>query len=365
MSTPDRKTSSSRAIRSRAVLEQIESARSEAPPEASQVSDGGWRPPSDTATTDSTTTFPWTIEQREEMLNDHPVVRANYTVPTQMLRRVHEEARGRVWTRRTGVVFYAETRAGKTTCALSIMDYLREEFASVYVSLVSCKSSARPTPGHISGQILKASHHVLAKRPDPKKLVETLIEDVKTNVADLGGDQYVLILDEVNRASEYDLNELLEIHNDLHLVGVSMTTISFGQPEILTRITSLQATGSPQIIARFFRKPVAFQLCNREDVLFDVLRSLDEDTEWPEGSGWTYTYFFFPRSYNTGFRMANHAAQIWNALVNAAPTRNEGFTMETIALTVNGIYVGCRHLDMEGFVLSDKDIALAVNSSDV
>ena len=144
-----------------------------------------------------------------------------------------------------------------------------------------------------------------------------------------------------------------------------MTTISFGQPDILTRINSLQATNKPQIIARFFRKPIPFQSCNSEAILAEVIRCLDEDTDWPEGSGWTYTYFFFPRAYRAGFRLSKYAAQIWSALLNASPTRNGEFTMETIALTINGIYLGCWREDGDGFVLSAEHIAVALDAADL
>jgi hypothetical protein len=308
---------------------------------------------------------PWSIDQREEMLADHPVVRGHYTVPTPMLIHAHEEARDRVWSRRTGVVFYGETRAGKTTCALSIRDYLREEFDSIYITIASCRHSERPKPGLMPRLILEGSEHVLSSRADPEKLLENVVLDVRTNVANLGGDQYVLILDEVNLGSERDFIELLQIHNILFLKGIRMTTISFGQPDILNRITSLQATNQFQIIARFFRKPIPFQSCNSESTLAAVLRCLDEDTEWPVGSGWTYTYFFFPKAYETGFRLSKYAAQIWSALVNASPTRCGVFTMETIALTVNGLYLGNRFVDREGLVLTGENIALALESADI
>jgi len=236
--------------------------------------------------------FAWKIDQRIEMMDDHPVVTGQYTVPTPMLQRAHDEARDRVWTRRTGVVFYGETRAGKTTCALSIRDYLREEFETIYITMASCRASDRPKPGLMRRLILEGSNHVLSSRQDPEKLLDNVIIDVMTNVSNLGGNQYVLILDEVNLGNERDFTELLEIHNILFMKGIRMTTISFGQPDILNRINSLQATNQPQIIARFFRKPIPFQSCNSEATLAEVLRCLDEETEWPEGSGWTYTYFF-------------------------------------------------------------------------
>jgi len=308
---------------------------------------------------------PWSIDRREELLNKHPVVTGKYTVPTPMLRRAHEEARDRVWTRRTGVVFFGETRAGKTTCAMSIRDFLRDEFKDIYITMESCRASERPSPGLMCRLILEGSNHVLSSREKHDKLLDNVIIDVFTNVSNLGGDQYVLILDEVNLGNERDFIELLQIHNILFLKGIRMTTISFGQPDILNRINSLQATNQPQIIARFFRKPIPFQSCDSEVILADVLRCLAEDTEWPEGSGWTYTYFFFPRAFRGGFRLVKYAAQIWSALLNVSPTRKGEFTMETIAITINGLYLGNYMRDAHEFELSNDEIAAALDAADL
>jgi len=308
---------------------------------------------------------PWLIERRDEMLNDHPVVKGNYTVPTPMLIHAHEEARDRVWSRRTGVVFYGETRAGKTTCAASIRDYLKDEFDTIYIVMASGRRLLRPKEGHMSRLILEGSGHILANRADPDALLRNVNLDVMTNVANLGGDQFVLLLDEVNLCNECDLTELLEIHNMLWLKGIKMTTLSFGQPEIISLITSLRETRQNQIIARFFRKPIPFLCCNSEQALAAVLHCLDEDTEWPEGSGWTFTYFFFPKAFANGFRLEKYSASIWSALVNALPGQPTSFTMEAIALTINGLYLGTRDADRDGLVLTDQDISRALASADI
>ncbi|MGF6878023.1 ATP-binding protein [Paraburkholderia sp. MM5477-R1] len=307
----------------------------------------------------------WSIERRDECLADHPVVKRRYTIPTPMVVHAHEESRDRVWTRRTGIVFYGEPRVGKTTCARSVMYLLREEFESIYITMASCRRSKTPREGLMSRLILEGSDHILAARSKPDDLFQTVISDLLTNVSHLGGDQFVLILDEVNLCNELDLTELLQIHNKLEMKGVKMTTISFGQSTVLNLISSLRISEEFQIIARFFRKPVPFLCCNSEETLAAVLQSLDEQTEWPEGSGCSYTNFFFPKAFRAGFRLHQYANPIWNALVTASPSRTWGFTMESITLTVNGIYIGKRGFDSAGMVLSPEDIDNALSSADI
>lgn len=308
---------------------------------------------------------PLSIAMRKELLSQHPVVTGEYTVPTPMLIQAHEESRDRVWSRRTGVVFYGVTRTGKTTCAESVRDYLQEEFPSIFITMASGRRTLRPKEGHMARLILEGSGHVLSGRSDPALLLRNLILDIQTNVANLGGKQYVLMLDEVNLCNEFDLTSLLEIHNLLAMKGITMTTISFGQPEVLSLINSLRATEQEQIIARFFRKPIPFIGCANEETLKDFLDKLDGRTEWPEGSGWTYTYFFFPEAYEAGFRMSNFASAIWSGLAGAAKEQPFSFTMETISLMVKGIYVGAMGADRAGMVLSDETIKTALEATDI
>jgi hypothetical protein len=282
-----------------------------------------------------------------------------------MLIQAHEEARDRVWSRRTGVVFYGVTRTGKTTCAMRVRDYLQEEFPKIFITMASARRSLRPKEGKMAQLILEGSGHLLARRTDPGLLLRNVIMDIQTNVANLGGQQYVLILDEVNLCNEFDLTSLLEIHNILAMREITMTTISSGQPEVLSLISSLRATEQDQIIARFFRKPIRFLGCASEETLKHVLGKLDEEAEWPEGSGWSYTYFFFPEAYEAGFRMSGCASAIWSGLVNATEGQPFGFTMETISLMIKGLFVATRGADRPGMILSDEAIETALKATDL
>ena len=35
--------------------------------------------------------------------------------------------------------------------------------------------------------------------------------------------------------------------------------------------------------------------------------------EYPEDSGWSFTRYFFPAVFNSGFRLTSHAASLWEA----------------------------------------------------
>ncbi|TCG02305.1 hypothetical protein BZM26_00055 [Paraburkholderia strydomiana] len=223
------------------------------------------------------------------------MLRRTYTIPTPMVMSAYVVIRERVFSRRTGLVFVGDTRIGKTTCAAAVRDFLLDEFPGIHVTVASARTSSRPTNGHVYKVILEGEGHACAGRTDATKLLHNVVSDISTSLQQKGGDQFVLILDEVNLLLQSDMVNLLELHNLLKLRGICMTVISFAQPEVSNLISSLQEQNKKQIIQRFFRKPLKFKGCGSAEILHEVLEHLDEKTEWPDGSGWTYTYFSFPR----------------------------------------------------------------------
>lgn len=60
----------------------------------------------------------------------------------------------------------------------------------------------------------------------------------------------------------------------------------------------------------------------------------NEGTEWPKGSGISFTAGLAPRAWADGFRMAAHAEGLMQAMLDELPSRYEGaveFPMKTVA----------------------------------
>jgi hypothetical protein len=303
-------------------------------------------------------------EKREEMLANHPIRGGDYTLPTPMMQRTYALVRELVWARRTGTVFYASPRMGKTRCALAVRDLLREEFPNVYVTLLSTRPSTRPSTSHMLRLILEAESHVLSRRPDADLLFGNAIADIRVKAARIGAKQYVLLIDEMHLLNDVDLQQLVCFHNQLELQDLRMTAISFAQPEILHRRTSLLANNARQIIARFLSDTLQFDGCACEGDFGKLLRSYDCASEYPEGSGITYTQFFFPTAFEAGFRLENYRRSMWEALQRAAGSIAEhGVPMEHICLTIEDLLLSLRRQDSPNFILSNEEIDAAVTAS--
>jgi len=301
---------------------------------------------------------------RERLLPGHPIRAGDYTLPTPMMQRTYAIVRELVWARRTGTVFYSSPRMGKTRCALAIRDLLQAEFPNIYVTLVSTRPSGRPTTSHMLRLILEAESHVLSKRPDPNLLFGNAVADIRVKAGRIGAKQYVLLIDEMQLLNDADLQQLVCFHNQLELQNLKMTAISFAQPEILHRRTSLLANNARQIIGRFLSDTLQFDGCCSEGDFGDLLRCYDLASEYPEGSGITYTQFFFPAAFRAGFRLETYRTALWDVLHRAAGSiADQGVPMEHICLTIEDLLLSLRRQDNSGFRIDGDDIDAAVSAS--
>lgn len=304
--------------------------------------------------------------RRTALLTVHPIVEREYTIPTPMLIAAYSIARERVWTRRTGVVFYGPPRIGKTKCAEEIERLLREDFPKTYVLMAYARRVTRANDGHMFRLILEASGHVLAARKDPELLFKNAVTDVELEVTKRKGTQFVLIIDEAQLLNDTDFQQLVVFHNELARKKIKMTTISFAQPEILHRRTALMTTKQTQIIARFLSEPLRFESCTCAEELAKLLDAYDEDSDFPEGSGWSYTRFFLPLAFENGLRLKHHARSMWNALELAAGTAlGASAPMEHVCSMIEHLLLRLRKEDCARLTISEEDIAEAVGAANL
>lgn len=307
-----------------------------------------------------------TAEQRAALLNSHPILEKNYRLPTPMLERTYALIRERVWMKRTGMYLYASPRMGKTTCAEEVQSLLIAEFPKLHIVQVSVRRTQRPSEAHMFRLILEGVNHALSHRASADLLFQNVKTDIMVNLAARGGTHFVLIIDEMHRLNDVDLEQLLAIHNSLHQQNISMTTISFAQPEIREKVTGLMTRKQHQLIARFLAEPIQFEGCSSINDLQRILNCYDTESEYPEGSGWTYTRFFLPLGYQAGFRLLKYAEGIWSAMLLAlGKYTGSGVPMEHVCLTIEYLLLALRADDCHNVAISEKDIADAVGASNL
>ncbi|WP_346830782.1 AAA family ATPase [Pseudomonas abietaniphila] len=298
---------------------------------------------------------------RERLLEDHPVVTTRYTLITPMIAKAYSIIRERVFARHTGTFMYARPRMGKTRCATIIRDLLAAEFPRKYILYHTCDGDKA---GRLVGDLVTALKLPTKSKEPYNQLKEKFLLHVIVELEERNGNHFVLILDENQMLTIEAYTELSVIHNKLESRGINMTTLGFGQSEILGKQNLLFSLGATNLVARFLCEPIKFVGCLTVEDFTSILNEYDSNKEYPLDSGCTYTQFFLPLAYAAGFRLAGAAGLIWAALTNTAGDAGAAaLPLEHTLRMVEDILMRSRHADNSDFSISNETVAVAINKS--
>lgn len=301
-------------------------------------------------------------KQRARLFNSHPAITKEYLMITPAINKAYSTIRDRVWMRSTGTFMHAMPRMGKSSCVQVVKMSLIEEFPDIFVISFSAAGGIDSKGMHY--EILYAENLAIPHRPSLQTLTTILQTHIETNIINRGGKQFVLMIDEMQCLSVRDLRFLQAIHNRLDSKGIKMTTLGFAQPGILTLYTALRAEKALDLTARFLCEPIPFDGCAAKADLREILTNYDSELFYPKDSNLSFTEFFVPQAFATGFRLANYAGVLWKQLSLAAqPLGTGSIPMEHLTRTAEYLLLFCHELDKPALRITTKMVDLAIKES--
>lgn len=295
----------------------------------------------------------FTHHDRESLISKHPVLTLKYTVPTPTIEQIYSIVRERVWMHRPSMYMYARPRMGKSTCAAAVKALLNAEFPEKYVVILSADPTRKST---LAKDLATECGLHLGPRDTPSRILDLLITHICCEAQAINGDHFILEIDEMQALQGPQYNELLLLQNRLQLRGIKLTTIGFAQPDINNERSALLVAGATNLIARFLSEPIIFKGCDDMAWLARVLRSFDEDLQYPEG-GCSYTEFFFPEAYSSGMRLIQSLELIWGAITElAGKGGTKNFQVEQVFRILQEMLVSMRRKDCDSFKITKSDI---------
>jgi hypothetical protein len=303
-------------------------------------------------------------EDRRKMYKSHPMVTHEYRIITPIIESAYRLIRDRVFMRKTGTFMYASPRMGKSTCAEAIRALLQREFPDVCIMGHIMEDSGRHETS-LYVNILHSQGLSTPTRPVYHSVQRTLITHILTRLDLVKGNQYVLVIDEMQHLQEPEYDRLAALHNKLGDLGIRMTTIGFAQPEILDVRSALRRGQKSYVLARFLAEPIPFDGCVSKSDLEKILKAYDEVQHYPEDTDYTYTKFFAPEAFENGFRLVDYASTIWSKLKSAAGKSSDSIPMEHLCLTIEYLLLSSFELDNSKYKLSENQIDDAVEASNL
>ncbi|MDQ9142351.1 MULTISPECIES: ATP-binding protein [Pseudomonas] len=306
---------------------------------------------------------PHDTEARDLLMNNHPLVLGKFLVITPTINWAYEQISEQVWLRMPSVYFQSLSRMGKTQCARAIVAFLREEFPERYVLFLTVDVTGEE---NIIQTMVKAMKLETRFKERLSNLRDAVMNHIICELASSGDTHFILVVDEMQSLSYKDLQHLQVIQNRLSLSEVQLTTIGFAQEQIKGLITSLHKGRHMALLGRFFCRKVEFVGCTSVDWLKETLSAFDQDMIYPRGSGCSYTRFFLPKAFDSGFRLNSLADLIFNeSMSNIKSVGASLIPTENMFMALAYLLIGTRDDDAEGFEITKDHVIKAIIKSDM
>lgn len=243
----------------------------------------------------------------------HPVENKRYIVCTPAIERLSAFSLNCVENQVNGALLYGPQRHGKTCGRRFTSRVLAQSVPGTFVTNVACADYARVTQRTFFGDLLGSVGHALADKGDGPMRRDRFIEYLYDQAAALPDRRVVLQADEAQRLCEERYKWLIDVHNALDEAGINLVVFLFGQPELLTIRTGFSKAGKKQIVGRFMVETHAFRGLRSAGDVRSTLDSYDNKSEFPAGSGISFTRHYFPGAWEAGWRLSSLADGFWRA----------------------------------------------------
>ncbi len=267
------------------------------------------------------------IFRRPVEIDRHPVVEQKYILPTPSIEEMYLRVKKLIRLRTPGGIIFAHPRFGKTYSIRYVARVLREDFPKAVILSFGCQKKKAPSEDAFFTVLLQATSHAGAHAGSVSKKRSKLNDRIKELVDRSGHNWFVMFADEAQRLDVIQYEWLRDVHDDLERIGIRMITLLVGQPSLLNRKSSFMQAGEAQIVTRFMIDELQFHALRSAEDFATCLAGYDVAC-FPEGSGWTYTQFFLPAAYSSGFRLVKYASMLWSAFSEAHLAARFAFTLE-------------------------------------
>ena len=274
---------------------------------------------------------------------EHPLLKGKYALYTPPINEFFSTVCEWIDSHVTGGYVYGAPRQGKSRAVqFWIEQLLSERYAGLLPFFrMSYRSHDRFSESEFLTELLQASRHRFANSGTRLVKLNRFVKLYATRARNAGGNHVVLMIDEAQNMREQSYRTLCNLQNDLDDIGFQLTVISVGSHELAYQHSAFIQAGDLHLVGRFMVRDALFRGIRSATELAYVLKACDEQTEWPQGSGISYTRHFFPRAFDIGFRIADLAPQLWTLFVELAPpkmTAHLNVAMEHVAKPIECLF---------------------------
>lgn len=294
------------------------------------------------------------FKMRDDLYEKHPAVTAKAVIPTPTVLRTYALVRHAARRHRRSLAFWAHPMTGKSFCITAMEALLRREFPECAVVVYEAKHNAEVAQGTFLEDILTEIDFELPVErsiPGKRKQVKHALYALAA-----AGSRIVIFVDEAQELHENELRWLKTVINWCAKRLTFVTIVLFGQQELIAMRDDIVAYGRSDLDVRYTQEMYEFEMIRNVTELRAVLIVYDDGSEFPEGSGISYTEFLWPLAFVGGLRLKDQADPLWAAFAALSPNGSlaEGVSMQWVAAAIAEVAEATKSEDSGSFTLSDS-----------
>ncbi|CAM2769377.1 hypothetical protein PASE110613_00075 [Paenibacillus sediminis] len=121
----------------------------------------------------------------------------------------------------------------------------------------------------------------------------------------------LLFIDEAQCLEQLYYEWLIDYYNKLDKLNITLVLILVGQEQLNAQQLVFSHGQADQIIQRFMIEEHKFIGIRTLEDIHVCLKCYDELSEFPAGSGWSFTRYYFPEAFAAGERLQNYSKEIF------------------------------------------------------
>lgn len=245
----------------------------------------------------------------------HPIETTKYLLETPVIFELKLKVYQWIDNRVPGGMIYGRPRFGKTRAIKYLERLLPDQYGQMPILVLLCREYRLASESAFFEDLLRASGHAIVTQGRTSQKRDRLREFWIEKVELSGQNRLVLFVDEAQKLHEHQYKWLIDIHNELDREGISLIVLLVGQQELMHQFSAFQMTKKTQIIGRFMVHQTSFRGLRSIRDITSCLKIYDEYSEYPDNSKFTFTQYFFPIAYRSGWRLYHYANELWQAFI--------------------------------------------------
>ncbi|WP_440222840.1 ATP-binding protein [Dokdonella sp. MW10] len=300
-------------------------------------------------------------------MNNHPLVRSIRaplatppieTLATHIISAIEGEYRG--------IVIHGMARFGKSWAIRYLIELAMWAPHSAYLTKVGIPKNHKRVDGAFFSLFLENFDLKLPERCSALDRLHRLRNRIIERCNEHGTNLCIIFMDEAQRLFPDDYEHLCTLDNEMTDRGYMLFVVFVHQSDFTSAVNERIYEGNPppHVWKRFLMRHHVFKGLADSKAVEYVLNRYDECTEYPPGSGISYTKAFAEEAFSSGWRLTHHAEQLY---AHAERLRRENklpspwtWPMKSFELCVNYLLTNIAKARKAFTGFSEDDIAKAL-----